>query len=120
MTDYSYRAAVQELLPQVCYLDNVKVQDRLTDILGVPGNEFGSSNEGLSTSVVILNRTLLTCSDCVQVVRWVEPPATIHLGALLPALLPHQEAPNHLLFPVVVLQKASRQHPASFCTVKHL
>ncbi|XP_004084527.1 leucine-rich repeat-containing protein 56 isoform X2 [Oryzias latipes] len=46
VTDYSYRAAVQELLPQVCYLDNVKVQDRLTDILGVPGNEFGSSNEG--------------------------------------------------------------------------
>ncbi|RVE72197.1 hypothetical protein OJAV_G00059320 [Oryzias javanicus] len=47
VTDYSYRAAVQELLPQVRYLDNVKVEDRLTEeISDFPGNEFGSSNEG--------------------------------------------------------------------------
>ncbi|KAF6727830.1 Leucine-rich repeat-containing protein 56 [Oryzias melastigma] len=47
VADYSYRASVQELLPQVRYLDNVKVEDRMTtEISDVPGNEFRSSNEG--------------------------------------------------------------------------
>lgn len=111
VADYSYRASVQELLPQVRYLDNVKVEDRMTtEISDVPGNEFRSSNEGLSTCNPILDRMLLTCSDCVQVIMWVEP-ITIHLGTLLPAPLPspHQEAPNHPIDPVMVFQKADRQ-----------